>query len=231
MLLLALLAFAAKAAPYECRKGATHERGADEDPDILESLTADKERGTEGTGRVDGCAGQVDADEMDQDQGQTDGKTGEIAGAFLLIRRAEDDHNEDEGRDHFDEDTGPRTVDAREAVRAAHFEVADGADPGEDRRTDDTADELADPVAAGILPAHASRKDDTERDGRVDVATGDTADGIGHGDNRKTESNGRTDDSGRSAAAQEDGSAAAEQGQDRGTDTFSNVLFHKRLGF
>ena len=47
---------------------------------------------------------------------------------------------------------------------------------------DDTAEELPDPVAAGILPAHPLAEDYAEGDCRVDVATGDTADCVSHRD-------------------------------------------------
>ena len=201
---------------------------------ILEGCATGEEGRTEGTGRVDGGAGQVDADEVNEDEGETDRQAGRLAGAQLRIRGAEDDEHEDEGGDELDEQ---RSADASRVGYAVGAEAAgqvrsrnDLGEEQQDGAGDDTADQLAAPVAAGVLPAHAAGERDGEGDGRVDVAAGDVSDRVRHGDDGQTESDGGAHDTGRLAAPEEHSVAAAQEHQNEGSDAFSKVLFHFECG-
>ena len=96
---------------------------------------------------------------------------------------------------------------------------------------DDTADELADPVADGVLPGHAAGKGHAEGDGRIDVASADAADGIGHCDHGKTEGDCGTDNAGGRVAAEEHCGSAAQERQYERSDAFCKVLFHRQMIF
>ena len=85
--------------PHKGGQSATDKGGRNENVDKAERFSAYKESGPERTGGVDGCSCQVDADKVDENEGQTDCKTREIAGALLLISCSEDDKDKDEGGD------------------------------------------------------------------------------------------------------------------------------------
>ena len=205
-----LLLVAGEAFPHECGEGGTDHRGHDEDPHIGKSLTASEQRGSEGAGRVDGGAGEVDADQVDEDQGQTDGQTGEVARAEFAVGGTQNHEHEDEGGDDLHEAGAHCTASVGHAVAAeTHHAFGDAFSAGrhdvDERQQDgtgkDTADELADPVDAGLFPGHAAGKRHSESDGRVDVATRDAADGVGHGDYGETESDGRAHNASRRRTA------------------------------
>ena len=217
-------------APCAGAERAADERGHDEHPEVLQGGTTGEDGGTDGTGRVDGSSGQVDADEVHQDQRKADGQTGEIARADLAVSRSEDHEHEEEGRDDLDEESAAETACIRHAVGTETAGKIRGGDDIDEQEQDgtgeQTADHLADPIAAGVLPAHAPGEGDTEGDGRIDVAAGNAADGVSHGDDGETECEGRTDNTGGRVASEEDCGAAAQECQNEGSDALSDVLFH-----
>ena len=111
------------------------------------------QRRADRAGRIDRRAGDVDADEMDDDQRQADGEAGE-AGRREGVRDAENadeeqerpDHLEDEGRDHvvFADIAGAPAVLAKPAVPALRLARQDEIEHG---GADDRAEHLGDPVA------------------------------------------------------------------------------------
>ena len=229
-----LLLVAGEAFPHECGEGSTDHRGHDEHPHIGKSLTASEERRSEGTGRVDGGAGEVDADEVDEDQGQTDGETGEVACAEFAVGGAENHEHEDEGGDDLHEASAPDTASVSHAVGSKTFKACSHTSAchsfvgrsnigysQQASTSEDTADELADPIDAGLFPGHTAGKRHREGDGRVNVATGDTADGVGHGDHGETESDGRTHHASGSGTTQEHSRSAAQQGENERSNQFS----------
>ena len=142
--------------PNTGTQGAAHERGAYEYPEVLEGLAAGEDGGADGTGRVDGGTGQVDADQVHQHEGQTDGKTGEVARTDFAVRGSEDDEDEQEGSDDFHEERTARAAGIGDTVRAETAgQIRSGNDLGEkekDGTGDDGADDLTAPVAAGMPP-------------------------------------------------------------------------------
>ena len=58
------------------------------------------------------------------------------------------------------------------------------------------------------------------------MATGNTADGIGHGDNGETEGECRSYYARRGSATDKYGGSAADQCQDQGSDKFCKILSH-----
>ena len=186
-------------------------------------------------GGVHRGAGQVDAHKVDKDEGKADGESCKVAGADFAVGRAEDDEDEDEGRDDFHEEGAAEASGVSHAVGAEGTGQVRGCDDlgqeEEHRAGDDAAEDLADPVAAGVLPAHAAGDRDGEGNGRVDVASADAADGVGHGDDGEAESDCGADDTCRGCAAEEHGSPAAQKRQDEGPDALSDVLFHMEHWF
>ena len=136
-------------------EGAAHHRGEDEDPNDLEGLSTGEDGRTDGTGRVHGGTRQVDADQVDEDQGQTDGQAGQVARAFLRVGRTQDDEDEEERGDALDKERASDTACIGDAIGAEtagkvrsrnHFR-----DEEEHRTGDDAADELTDFLVNGNI--------------------------------------------------------------------------------
>ena len=209
---------ASKSLPHECGESSTNHGSHDEDPNIGKSLTASEDCRSEGTGRVDGGAGEVDADEVHEDEGQTDGETGEVARTEFAVGGTQYHEHEDEGGDDLHEASAPDAAGVSHAIAAETPHAVSDAFSSRSHDVDerqqastskDTADELADPVDAGLFPGHTAGKRHREGDGGVDVATGDAADGVGHSDHGETESNSRAHDTSRSGTTQEHSRSAA----------------------
>ena len=124
---------------------------------------------------------------MNQDEGEADGKAGEVSGTNLGVGGAQHDQHEDEGGDNFHEEGAAHTAGIGNTVGAeCTGEVGGGHDIGDQHEAgtgDDTADNLAYPGATGVFPAHAAAQGYGQGDGGVDVATADATNGIGHGNN------------------------------------------------
>lgn len=204
--------------------------GYDEYPEILEGLAAGEESRSDGTGRVHGRAGEPDAHEVDEDEGQTDRETCEIAGTYLAVSRSEDHEHEEERGDELNEERSACSAGVGHRVGSeTSGEVRSGdyfCEKEEDRAGDDGSDDLADPVAKSVLPAHSAGKGGTEGDGRVDVAAGDASDGVGHSHYRETEGDSRADHSGGGVAAEEHCRSAAKKCQNHCSDALGDVLSH-----
>ncbi len=225
-----LLLVAGEAFPHEGGEGRTDHGSYDEHPHIGKSLTTGEQRRSEGTGGVDGSSGEVDADQVDEDQGQTDGETGEVACTELAVGGAENHEHEDEGGDDLHEASAPNTAGVSHAIATeTHHAFGDAFSTGshdvdesqQASTSEDAAYELADPVDAGLFPGHAAGKRHCEGDGRVDVATRDAADGVGHSDYRETESDGRAHYTSRGGTTQEHSRSAAQQGENERSNQFS----------
>lgn len=97
---------AAESFPHEGRQNGTHERSTDEHPEVAKNLAASEESRSDGTSRVDGGTGQVDADEVDENQRQTDGETGEVASTHFAVSSAQHHQDKEErGNDLHEEGT------------------------------------------------------------------------------------------------------------------------------
>ena len=115
---------------------------------------------------------------MDEHEGQTDRETCEIARAALFISRAEYYEHEEEGAHNLHEETAACSACVRYTVctqtcRVTHCARSAGHfdDEVEYGCSQYAADNLSDPITAGILPSHTAGKGDSECDGRVDMAT------------------------------------------------------------
>ena len=164
---------------------------------------------------------------MDQHQRQTDGQSGQVAGAVPGIGGAQDNQHEDKGEDRLgDEGLEHHAVGKAVGARTGGTAVVAACDQCvEDRRADDGADNLGDHVPGSLLAAHASREEDAQRDGRIDVAARDVADGVGHGHDRESEGQGHSDCSDAGAYGSghtpgEYGAAASHQDENHRPDHF-----------
>ena len=168
---------------------------------------------------------------MYEDEGKTDGQSGELAGSLLLVGGAEDHEHEYAGEEHFGKQASDEGYTFLAGIRAGSGEVDVGGEEGQDGGTDDGADDLEQHIEAGVLAAHLAGEPYRESDGGIDVATGDAADGVSHGDDCESEGEGRTDDGGGDSvgATQTDCGAAAHENQDHGSDHFSKILFHNKI--
>ena len=116
---------------------------------------------------------------MDEDEGKTDGEASEIAGSHFAVSSSENHEDEQEGSYNLDEEGSAGTACSGDAVTAKTGRVGTREGYGrshylreekEEGTGYESADDLADPIAAGILPAHAAGECNSQRDGRIDVA-------------------------------------------------------------
>ena len=225
-----LLLVAGDHLPAACGKGSTDEGTYDEDPEVGESLTTLEQGGTDAAGGIHARAGVMDADQMNQDEGEADGQTCEVVGGTIGLRGgAEDDEHEDVRQHNLNYQAVDGTVGAGVGTRSR------GDDDGgihtdnavEDSSCEDGTDDLSTDVTARVLGRDAAVEEDAQGDGGIDVAAADAADGVGHGDDAETEGDGCAHDrSGVDAATETHGRAATKQCQHESAYHFSKILFH-----
>ena len=201
------------------------QRRGDEDPEVGHGGSLGEEGGAEAAGGVDAGAREVDAENVDQDERQTDGEAGELIVAGLG-GDAEDRQHERGGEHGLDGEAFHHVAAIQRIGAEAAVPAAEVAEQG---RAGRGAGELGDHVADKVAEAHAAGQQHAQRDGGIDVAAGNVADGIGHGDDRQAERQRRAQIGGvdlRAVAAQHDGRAAAEKHEHERADKFSEILFH-----
>ena len=188
-----LLAVAADERPDAGSADSSDEGTYDEDPKVAERGASLEHGGSNAAGGVHAGAGVADADEVNEHEGQTDGEACEVAGALLRVRGAE--HNEDEHT--CEDDLGQQTAyDADtvlKVVSASALETRIGSEQPQESRADEGTDDLEEHVEAGVLARDALREEAAQRDGWVDVATADAADGISHRNDGQTKRHGGAD--------------------------------------
>ena len=163
---------------------------------------------------------------MNEYQRQTDGQAGKVVGGTVSLGGSTQ-HNKYK---HAGEDNlGQQTAHDRNALLqvvgtcAVHTHHV-GGEQVEQCRADKGTDHLEQDVHAAILGAHASAQEAAQRDGGIDVATADAANGIGHGNNCETKGQCRAHDSGNvvnGITTQTHGNATAHQNEDHRADHFS----------
>ena len=218
-------------------EGRTGQGADDEDPEAGDGRGVAGEerhqRRAEAAGRVDGGAGQADAEDVYAGQRQADDEAAEGAVLGLLRGHAEDAEHEDEGQHDLDQQAREgAAVHAAEAVgaeAAGHVgHAAELEDQGQQGGADQRAEALGEHIADEVLALHAAGEQHAEGDRGVDVAAGDVADAVGRGDDRQAEGQRREDVAAarRRIAADEHRGAAAEHDQCAGSDEFSQIFFH-----
>ena len=175
-----------------CNEGA-YEGTYDEDPEVSKCVATSKDSGTDRTSGVNACAGEVDAYQVDENQRQTDGQTSEVVGsAICLVCRAKHyEHKESRQDDLSRNGNAPASVATN--TDAVSTQTGAGIEIEQSSTCDDGTDDLSAHVAEAVLHADATSNEATERDCRIDVATRDTTNGVGHGNYSKTEGDGCSD--------------------------------------
>ena len=97
MVIVLLLVVRADELPDESSAGATYEWTNDEYPELAESLATLEESRTDGASRVNAGARVVDAYEVDEYEGETDGEASKIASTLLGISRSKNYQHEEAG--------------------------------------------------------------------------------------------------------------------------------------
>ena len=209
---------------YDCRQRAAYEGCDQEYPVAAQRVAALEDRGTEGTGRVDGGAGEVDTEDVHQRQGEADDQTGELL-ILLLGGHAQDDQNEYEGQDALDD----QRLDDAVVVQTIRAEACVKADQcAQYSRSRGSAGKLRDDVEEELGYGHAAGQQNADRDRRVDVAAGYVADGVRHRDDHQTERQRREDVRAvrlSAVAAYYRSGTAREQYQHEGADEFRTEFF------
>ena len=208
--------------PKACCNEGAYEGTYDEDPNVCKSFATSKDSGTDRTGGVHACAGEVDAYQVDENQRETDGEACEVVGrAVCLVRRTKHYEHEESRQDNLDgESRAPASVAA--SAYAVCTKTRAGIEIEQRSTCDDGTDDLAADVAEAVLHADATSNEAAKRDGRIDVATGDAANGVGHSNYGETEGNGGADNSSdatfRSSTTKTHGCTATEERQYECTD-------------
>lgn len=102
---VAFIFVASEAVPNACRESSAHERTNDENPQLRESLTACEYSGSDTASRINGGTGVTDADEVYENESQTDCKTSKITGTFFFVGRTENYEYEDEREYDFSDES------------------------------------------------------------------------------------------------------------------------------
>src|SRR5574337_1220417 len=227
----------------EASRPGADERGDDEEPKLGDRgriRPHPDERRTARARRVDRGAGDVDADQMDDDEAEANRKARET-GRREGMRHAEDGHEEEECSHHLEHESREHVIfaeiartpavlpePARPALRLA------GEDDVEHERADDRAGDLGDPVADHLVGLHAPRDEDAEAHRRVHVTARDRADAVGHRDDGEAEGARDAEQVHRRRArthAADDRRPAAEKHEREGSYEFRKKLVHPILSF
>ena len=131
-------------------------------------------------------------------QGQADDEAAERAVFRLLGGHAQNIDDENERQDDFHQKArhgaaadAAQTVGTEAAGHIGH--TAHAEHRRQDRRAHERAHTLGNHVVHELHDFHAAGEQDPQRHSGVDVASGDVADGIGHGHNGQAERQGRED--------------------------------------
>ena len=173
---------------------------------------------------------------MYQHQAQADGQSGEVVGGTVGLRCSTEHHqHEHAGEDDFSQQATQHRDVSLQVVGTRSFQSRHiSGQQGQQGRADEGTDDLEQHVHATLLGVHASAQEAAKRNGRVDVAPRDAADGVGHGYHCQSEGQSRSDDCGNvvyRVTTQAHGHAAAHQYEHHGADHFSKILFHKLYFF
>lgn len=199
----------------------------------MQRPAADKQRGPRATRGVDRGVGDGNADEMDEREGEPDRERGEASGR-LAVGRAHDDEQEHHGQHEFGDRGGGKIVFARrmfavaiggEAAGEAEIRFAAG-NQIKHAGCDDRADHLGDDIGRNLVRGKASARGEPHGHGGIEMAAGDVADGIGHGDDGKTESecDAEQADADLRKSSGEHGAAASCEGEPEGADCLGGIF-------
>ena len=188
------MAIAGKQAPEAGGNCSACERTYNEYPKLRKGFAAFKEGGTDGAGGIDGSAGVVDANEVDENEGKAYGQSGKVVGRSVCLARSTEHHKyEDEREEHFCHES------VHDVVRSAGIGSSVSAlckrwicayEHGKECCGNNGTDDLCHDVACAVFSAHPAGKEHAKADGGIDVATGNAANGVGHSYNGKAEGKG-----------------------------------------
>ncbi len=172
---------------------------------------------------------------MNDGQGQADGQAGKTD-RRQLMRRAQDDDQEDKGRNDFEDEGRHQAVAALIALAPTVLAKAGGVDViaaqlarqdgVQHRGTEYGADDLGNDVGDEVLHVHAAGDPRPQRHRRIYVTPRYRADAIGHGDDGEPEGEGDAERQHTRLIAGKDRRTAAEKDQHEGADEFRNCFFH-----
>jgi len=174
--------------------------------------------GAKGASGVHAGAGERDSEEMAGGDGESDGKrSGALhAGSVVVVSSSsEHDPDEHEGDEELDAkglSDGEVFVDGGHAEASSAANVLRSQDL-EQASTNESAKALEHDVEERLEDADLPAEDEAEGHGRVDVAAGDVADGLGNGGDGHAEGEGDADDVRRVAAH---AGAAADEDEEHG---------------
>ena len=232
LLLFALAALAfGQALVCNTADDAAQNRGDPEEPKLLDGGPANEH------------------DEVDEREAEADGDRGKACRSAAV--GSAHDHEQEDCRKHgFNQECAAHAGGlAAEGVHAVVESVGPAVggecanacvgevglcDAVEHCRSDDTADDLRHDVGRSFLSGEAAAGNLAERDGRVQVAARNVADGVCHGEHGEAECERHAhvaDTGGRDAASKHGGTAAAKH-KPEGADSFGNGTsskFHKHL--
>lgn len=242
-LLFAALAFG-DALVCDTADHATENRGYPEEPELLDGSAANEHGHGSRAGRVHGGVGHRDRDEVNEREAETDCDWSKACRS-AAIGSAHDHEQEDSCEHGFDEECGEH---ARGLAAKGVQAVLEGIGPavgseGADASVgevgacycvkqgccNDTANHLGGDVGRSFLSREAAACNLTERNSRVQVATGNVANRISHGEHGKAEGEGHAhvaDTSSRDAAGENSCTAAAKHKPER-ADSFGNGASRK----
>ena len=217
--------------------GAADQRCHDKQPQRRQRARSGEERRADGPCRVDRGARDRDADQVDHDQRQSDGQSGQPGRRGVFLGDAQDHGDEQSGRDDFEDQrrahaeftqiAGPETVLAQPVggdIMTSDLACGDHIDHA---CRSDCANDLTNDISEEITRTHLAGDQNADADRGVQVRTRDVADRVRHGDVRDAE--GKTDTDIADIAACKNGAAYSEEDKGEGADRFGKILLHSFL--
>lgn len=195
------------------------------DPVVLPGSEDDS--GSEGTSGVHAGAGEGNSEEMAGGDGESDGEGSRSfdGGSVVVVSSgSEDNQNENEGDEELDSEglsDSEMFIDGRHAETASAVDFLRG-EALEKSSPDESADTLEHDVEESLEDSDLASEDESEGDGRVDVAAGDVTDALSDRRDRHAEREGDADDVGSVASHAR---AASNQNEEHCSEEFSGQTF------
>lgn len=195
------------------------------DPVVLPGSEDDS--GSEGASGVHAGAGEGDSEEVAGGDGESDGEGGRSldgGGVVVVSSGSKDNQNEHEGDEELDSES---LSNSEMFIDGSHAEAGSAADflrgdALEKSGADESPNTLEHDVEESLEDADLAAEDESEGDGRVDVAAGDVADALSDGGDGDAEGERDADDVGRVTSHAR---AASDQNEEHGSEEFSGQTF------
>ena len=226
----------------EAAEQAAEDGGEPEEPELREGPVAAEEGGGGGAGGVDREVGDGDADEVDEGEAKANGDGCEALRSRRRSVAAHDDEEEHESEHRLGDEAGGERIMGRGvfAVTVGSAQQCDLAEIGDGTRkvlsggndvkargANRAADQLGEDIGHQIFGGEAFASAEADGDGGIEMAAGDVADGVSHGEDGESDGEGDADEADAEGGEGGGGDGGANAGEDQpeGADELGEAAF------